>query len=197
MRSLPRVLRGNPWKGSSLLREEARGVQWSDSNSIAEAVTKARPGGTSSRADEWRTQSVRSDPKLGANDLVMARPRPTACLPVRNRTGTSARERESCEGRGCRTRKSMGRMRHTGGRAQEGPTCELPARNQVSLHALTVRCLTGSLPRQSFLPGLYSMGASRPDQNATGNSFGNLSTNTCHYSDRPASPQRWHAGGCL
>lgn len=68
MRSIIRVLRGNPWKGSSLLREEARGVQWSDSNSIAEAVTKARPGGTSSRADEWRTRSVRSDPKLGAND---------------------------------------------------------------------------------------------------------------------------------
>lgn len=80
---------------------------WSDSISIAEAVTKARPGGTSSRADEWRTPPVRSDSKTGTNELMMARPRPTACLPVRNRKGASAQQRGSYEGRGCRARMSM------------------------------------------------------------------------------------------
>lgn len=95
---------------------------------IAEAVTKARPGGTSSRADEWRTPPVRSDPKLGANDLMMAKPRPTACLGVRDRTGTSAQQRGSCEGRGCRTRMSMGTRMRRGRKAREGSTCELPAR---------------------------------------------------------------------
>ena len=70
-----------------------------ESSSIAEALTRARPGGTSSRADEWRTPPVRSDPKLETNDLVMAMPRPTTYLPVRNRKGTSARRRGSRERR--------------------------------------------------------------------------------------------------
>lgn len=94
------------WRENSLLWEDVRVVQWSDSISIAEAVTKARPGGTSSRADNWRTPPVRFDPEPGTCSLVMARPRTTACLPVRNRSGTSTRQRGSCAGggfgRGCR-----------------------------------------------------------------------------------------------
>lgn len=94
------------WRENGLLWEDVRVVQWSDSNSIAEAATKARPGRTSSRADEWRTPPVRSDAEPGTYGLVMARPRTTACLPVRNRTGTSTRQRGSCGGvgvgRGCR-----------------------------------------------------------------------------------------------
>lgn len=106
-------------------------MQWSDSISIAEAVTKARPGRTSPRADEWRIPPVRFDPKFpahGTNDPYDGKPLSHSLSALHDLTGTVARREGSCERRGYRTRMSMRmRMRH-GWEGERGT--DLPAASQ-------------------------------------------------------------------
>lgn len=169
----------------------------SDSISIAVAVTKARPGGASSRADEWRNPRVRSDPKLGVNDLVMARPRPTACLTVCNRTVTLARERGSCEGRRCRKRMSMGTRMRRGWEGARGT--DLRAANQEVSQPACPRSsiIDWRLLRQWFSPVLFNIEASRPDHMRLGTASGTCQLTHAIIQIVQLSPKGWHAGGCL
>jgi len=121
-------------------------------------------------------------------------PRPATCLTVRNRKGTSARRRGSCEGRGMSDADVDADEDATrvGWRKRDRPASWQPGAGQPA-------CPHGSVTEGETGPSVvltgdvqYRSEPTMPD--ATGKSSDRLLISTCHYPDGPASSlQGWHA----
>lgn len=90
-----------------------------------------------------------------------------------------------------------GRECDAGGRAQRG-TDQRAANQEASQPACTRSSVIDWETASSMvLTGVVQYRSEPTRPHTTGNSFGNLSTNTCHYSDRPAFSQRVARGRVL